>query len=199
MTDDKKQVDYKIDIRKGPLSDELHILLEDYPRDAWPGHPNFKDLTRQWMNAHDMFRHLSATVRHETELFLDDVRSEDEFARRLSHYGSKLVGYLHGHHAWEDYEFFPELSQADNRFDRGLEILEHDHVVLDDILNRFTNSANDIIQIAQSQTQAKRDKLKNLTGDLHYWSEGIEKLLDRHLADEEDLVVPIVLHHKLRG
>jgi hypothetical protein len=199
MTGDKEPNVKNVEIRKGPLSDELRILLEEYPREAWDGHPNFKDLTRQWMGAHDMFRHLSATVRRDTEHFLDKTRSEDEYARRLSHYGSRLVGYLHGHHSWEDYEFFPELSRADNRFDRGLEILEQDHVVLDDVLNRFTDDANELIQIVQKQTIGNRDKLQDIAGDLHYWSQSVEKLLDRHLADEEDLVVPIVLHHKLRG
>jgi hypothetical protein len=28
---------------------------------------------------------------------------------------------------------------------------------------------------------------------------GIQAFLDRHLTDEEDLTVPILLHHKLRG
>lgn len=42
-------------------------------------------------------------------------------------------------------------------------------------------------------------ELQDIAGDLHYWSQSVEKPLDRHLADEEDLVVPIVLHHKLRG
>lgn len=199
MTNEKKQSEKTIVIRKGPLSDELRILLEEYPREAWQGHANFKDLTRQWMGAHDMFRQLSATVRRETEQFLDKTRDEDDYARRLSHYGSRLVGYLHGHHSWEDYEFFPELSRADNRFDRGLEILENDHVVLDEVLDRFTKDANDLIQLIQAPGKENRNKLQDIAGEIHYWSNGIEKLLDRHLADEEDLVVPIVLHHKLRG
>lgn len=199
MTDKRERPAKHVEIRKGPLSDELRILLDKYPREAWEGHPNFKDLTRQWMRAHDMFRHLSSTVRRDTEHFLDKTKSEDDYARRLSHYGSRLVGYLHGHHSWEDYEFFPELSRTDSRFDRGLEILEQDHVVLDNVLNNFTDDAHELLQIVQQQNSGYRDKLQDIAGNLLYWSNNIEMLLDRHLADEEDLVVPIVIHHKLRG
>ncbi|MBO6920079.1 MAG: hemerythrin domain-containing protein [Rhizobiaceae bacterium] len=199
MTYKKERPVKHVEIRKGPLSDELRILLDQYPREAWEGHPNFKDLTRQWMRAHDMFRHLSSTVRRNTEQFLDRAKSEDDYARRLSHYGSRLVGYLHGHHSWEDYEFFPELSRTDSRFDRGLEILEQDHVVLDDVLNNFTDDAHELLQIVQQQNSGYRDKLQDIAGKLLYWSNNIEMLLDRHLADEEDLIVPIVIHHKIRG
>ena len=34
---------------------------------------------------------------------------------------------------------------------------------------------------------------------VHMGATQIERLLTRHLADEEDLAVPIILHHKLSG
>ena len=36
-------------------------------------------------------------------------------------------------------------------------------------------------------------------GDIHTAGCKIQSLLKRHLQDEEDLIVPIILHHKLRG
>lgn len=204
MTDKQFSPTKPIDIRQEPLSDDMRVLLQDYPRKAWPDHPHFKDATRQWMGAHDMFRKLSATVARETEHYLDKTRSDVEFAKRLSLYGSRLLGNLHGHHAWEDYEFFPELSRADSRFDKGLEILENDHVILDEVLDRFTTKANDIISLVQNSWSSvanggKEDKLRHMSGELHQISDSIEQLLKRHLADEEDLIVPIIIHHKLRG
>ncbi|MGD2001915.1 MAG: hemerythrin domain-containing protein [Paracoccaceae bacterium] len=44
----------------------------------------------------------------------------------------------YGHHTWKDRQFFPELSSADLRSERGLDLLEKDHKELDDILDRFT-------------------------------------------------------------
>ncbi len=36
-------------------------------------------------------------------------------------------------------------------------------------------------------------------GPLHETALAIDVLLARHLVDEKDLAVPIILHHKLRG
>lgn len=181
--------------RDEPLSSDMQVLLNEYPREAWEGHPNFKDATRQWLRAHQMFRRLSEIIRVDTEQYLDKQIEAKKYASRLSVYGSRLVGNLHGHHGWEDYEFFPELSLADHRFDSGLEILEKDHEVLDSVLDRFTKSANNSIQLLQIDEKGARD----FVAEVHTASEAVEGLLARHLVDEEELAVPIIIHHKLRG
>ena len=142
-----------------------------------------------------MFRQLGELVRVDTEHYLDKKRSPDEFAGHLSRFGGLLVQNLHGHHGWEDRSFFPELSAADDRFDGGLETLENDHVVLDGVLDRFTRQANRVIKLVHLDEGQARDE----AGSLHSLAVGIEGFLERHLADEENLVVPILLHHKLRG
>lgn len=177
------------------LPKEMQILLRDYPRDAWPDHPNFTHSIQNWMGAHQMFRHLGEVCRSETELFLNKDRNVDDFSGRLGHYGNLLVRNLHGHHSWEDQSFFPELQGADARFESGLDTLEADHVAMDGILERFTRGANRVIKLAQlDETQARSE-----AGMLHKTSIEIEQFLARHLTDEEDLVVPILLHHKMRG
>lgn len=177
------------------LPDDMALLLGDYPRDAWPDHPNFAASIGNWMGAHTMFRRLGAVVRTEAESFLDNHRDADDFAGRLSIYGNLLVRNLHGHHTWEDRSFFPELGAADHRFDHGLEMLEADHTVLDETLDRFTRTGNRVTKLIQLDRAQARDE----AGALHGIAAEIEGYLARHLSDEEDLVVPILLHHKLRG
>ena len=182
-------------VRTQAMPEDMRVLLDAYPRDTWEAHPGFHEKTRHWLGAHHMFRRLGKLVRTETENFLDRARASDDFAGRLSYYGGALVGNLHGHHRWEDSEYFPELSSADPRFDAGLDILEKDHVVLDGLLNDFTESANRVIKlISLDETQARDE-----AGVLHDHAETIEALLQRHLGDEEELAVPIILHHRLRG
>lgn len=188
-------MDSQFEIRSESMPDEMRTLLADYPRVNWPAHPGFKDKTKQWLAAHQKFRKLSAAIRLETEQYLDSERDADDFARRLSYRGNALVGHLHGHHAWEDYEYFPELSAADSRFDLGLEILENDHQALDVVLDSFTKSAIRAIKLVQLGESAARDE----AGKLHAATETIEAFLQRHLSDEEELAVPIILHHRLRG
>ncbi len=90
---------------------------------------------------------------------------------------------------------FPELSAADPRFDLGLEILEKDHQDLDQVLDRFSTVANRIIQLIQIDEAAARDEAQQL----HDSSQAIQALVARHLSDEEELAVPIIIRHKLRG
>ena len=185
----------EFDIRKEDMPATMRVLLEDYPRDSWEAHPGFKEKTRHWLGAHQMFRQLGEFVRVETEHYLDRTRAPDDFAARLSYYGNVLVGNLHGHHGWEDHSYFPELSAADPRFDAGLAILEKDHHELDRVLDAFAGTANraiKLIQLDEAQAQAE-------AGKLHGFSETIEAFLERHLSDEEELAVPIILHHRLRG
>jgi len=185
---------YNIFTRAG-LSGDMQVLLRDYPRYSWPGHANFADSIKNWMGAHDMFRRLGEIMRIETEKYLNKDRSSQEYSARLSHYGNMLVGNLHGHHTWEDRKFFPELRAADGRFDRGIDILEHDHETLDETLNELTLQANRVIKLVDLEEKQAIEE----AGPMQETIARIEKILKRHLADEEDLVVPILLHHKLRG
>ena len=183
------------EIRTHDMPAEMQVLLADYPRDSWEAHPGFGEMTQNWLRAHQMFRQLSQVTRKETERYLDKTRGADDFAARLSYYGGALVSNLHGHHGWEDHSYFPELSAADPRFDAGLEILEKDHEDLNIVLDSFTEVANRAIKLIQlDETQAR-----DAAGKLHGVAETIEAFLVRHLSDEEDLAVPIILHHRLRG
>ena len=177
------------------LPQDMALLLSDYPREAWPDHPNFARSIQNWMGAHAMFRQLGEVNRLEAEKYLDGSREADDFAGRLSVYGNLLVRNLHGHHGWEDRSFFPELAAADPRFEHGLDMLEGDHEALDDVLDRFTRTGNRAVKLIQLDEAQARDEI----GALHGIATEIEGFLKRHLADEEDLVVPIILHHKLRG
>ena len=182
-------------IRQTDMPDEMRALLKDYPRDAWEAHPGFKEKTRHWLGAHQMFRRVAERVRLDTERLLDKEIATDDYAGRLSYYGGNLVGNLHGHHGWEDRSYFPELSAADPRFDAGLELLEQDHADLDRVLSDFTRQANRVIKLATLEEAQAREE----AAQVHAQAATIEAFLARHLGDEEELAVPIILHHRLRG
>ncbi len=182
-------------IRTENMPSEMQTLLDMYPRDSWEAHPGFREKTRHWLSAHKMFRRLAELVREDAEVLLEKNISSEDYAGRLSYYGNALVANLHGHHGWEDRYYFPELSAADPRFDAGLEVLENDHADLDNVLDSFTRTANRGIKLFQLDEAQARDEV----AQLHGTSEVIEAFLKRHLSDEEELAVPIILHHRLRG
>lgn len=142
-----------------------------------------------------MFRQLADVITLDTQELLEKNSDPEAYARRLTRYGNMLVRNLHGHHGWEDHQFFPELEAADERFTRGLEMLESDHEEMDQILANLTVSANRYLKL----TDLSPDDATDEVPDILKASESVQGFLARHLTDEEDLVVPILLHHKLRG
>lgn len=185
----------QVKIRTEDMPSDMRILLDDYPRESWTKHPGFQEKTRGWLKAHTGFRRLSRIVKTDTQNFIDRKLSGEQFGVRLSHYGGILVGNLHGHHSWEDHSYFPELLDADPRFAAGLELLESDHVTLNAALDAFTSAANQVLGLLRPNEVKARDYV----GVVLDHADTIEKLLDRHLSDEEELAVPIILHYRLRG
>lgn len=182
-------------VRQTDMPDEMRFLLNSYPREDWDAHPGFKQKTRNWLGAHQMFRRMAERVRLDTQAVLDKDIALGDYVGRLSFFGRNLVGNLHGHHGWEDRSYFPELSAADPRFGAGLELLEQDHVDLDVVLDDMTRKSNRVIKLATlDEAQAQQEANTVLPA-----AEAIEAFLARHLSDEEDLAVPIILHHRLRG
>ncbi|MBD2841902.1 hemerythrin domain-containing protein [Erythrobacter sp. KMU-140] len=177
------------------MPEAFRILLNETPRDSWETHPSFKTPTRNWLGAHRMFRRLAETIRTTLETHLENRASFRTTVTHLSYYGDALVRNLHGHHNFEDTSYFPELRKADPRFAGGLEILERDHEILDRVLHDFTQQANGLITQFQNNVLPGERPI----ADIHQTSLAIERLLQRHLADEEELAVPIILHHRLRG
>ncbi|TNC74847.1 hemerythrin domain-containing protein [Rubellimicrobium roseum] len=169
------------------LPDALRVLLRDFPREAWEADPNFHGLVSFWLGMHVHFRDELAAMRQEAEAVLDRRMEPRAWAGRLSRRGSGFVEHLHGHHGIEDNHYFPILVTRDARLERGFEILDTDHHALDAHLDAFVQDANGALQALQApafRTQAGRfqDGLLRL-----------DRFLDRHLTDEEDLIVPVIL------
>lgn len=184
--------DLSLDTRTG-LPEALQVLLRDTPREVWQADPNFHGLVSFWLERHMMFRQIMAHMRAETEGFLDGQRDPRGFAQGIGRYGGMFVQQLHGHHQIEDHHYFPVLRQKDGRIETGFDLLDADHHALDGILNRFVEQANGAIQgvggpDAVTPAGALRDGLIDLQG-----------LIGRHLEDEEDLIVPVILKYGAAG
>ncbi len=165
------------------LPDALRILLESYPRDSWENHSNFAGLVAFWLDRHVMFRRLTDTLRSDAEAAVDKRLDPQTHFARLSRFGGMLVSQLHGHHQIEDAHYFPVLAKREQTLDRGFKILDQDHHAMDGLLNRFTESANAVLQGTGE------------AGAFHSELLSFQSLLHRHLEDEEDLIVPVILKH----
>ncbi|MGR3466877.1 MAG: hemerythrin domain-containing protein [Shimia sp.] len=172
------------------LSEPLRVLLADYPREAWEADPEFSELIRFWLSRHAMFRELVVRVTGLLEGHLDRTTDPQRTAPALSHYGNALLGGLNQHHHIEDDHYFPRIIGLEPRLARGFEILDSDHHALSERLDSLAQAANAVIRAADPRDPVEAAMME---------TRRLDHLLNRHLWDEEELVVPILLKHAFTG
>ncbi|WP_103258276.1 hemerythrin domain-containing protein [Tabrizicola aquatica] len=176
---------------RAALPDEFCLILADLPRAEWAAHPDFNGLAAFWLDRHLAFRRMLDALGTEARARIDGALSAETYAARLSRLGSRLLGDLMGHHQIEDDVYFPELARLEPQIARGFEMLDADHHALHGLIDRFVTGANAVL--AATRDAPQREATGRFLADLA----GFDHLLARHLADEEDLVLPVVLKHRL--
>lgn len=176
--------DEELNLRSG-LPEALRVLLAEYPREGWAADKRFQGLVSFWLERHMMFRKLIGLMQADTLALLDRALDPAQFANRINRFGSMFVNDLHGHHQIEDQHYFPLLAAKEAHIARGFEILDRDHHAIDGHLNGFITAANAVLQ-RPDRTNA---------GHFNTQLQRLDGFLNRHLIDEEDLIVPIILRH----
>jgi len=191
MTGDR--ADVSLAARTG-LPDALRVLLADYPREGWESHANLTGLIRFWLERHLIFRDLQGRLLEETRGFINGDREAQVYAGRLARLGNTFLGDLQGHHGIEDHHFFPRLKLLDGRIASGFDLLEADHHEIEPRLHALAESANAVL-ISIRDDAPGLDSAGRLEAELLR----LQGFLDRHLTDEEELVVPVILAHPDAG
>lgn len=179
--------DLSLDRRAG-LPAHMRVLADRYPREMWGGHANFGGLTAFWLDRHGMFREVQARLQSEAETFLDGGTDPQAFGGRLQRLAGFFINQLHGHHQIEDGHYFPLLITREPRLEQAFQLLDADHHALDSHLHDLTDRTNAVLQAIMAGQPAPVGPLHDLTRDFAHF-------LDRHLCDEEEVVVPIILEH----
>ena len=174
---------------RGGWPEDLRLFLDRYPRDVWSSHVNLGERMHFWLGVHNGFRDLGGSLQSATADFREGLvtpeRFQHWFVPRLRH----LLSHLHTHHQVEDFEYFPILTAAEPRLVKGFETLESDHHVIHQTIAQLTQAATDFLNVEP----VNRDRRLS-TGDRYAdASDKLIKQLVRHLDDEEDLIVPLVL------
>jgi CRISPR/Cas system-associated endonuclease/helicase Cas3 len=177
-----------LDTRVGWPAD-LRLLLDQYPREIWPDHANLRELARFWLDVHGHFRTLGGALQKAAVEFREGRLTAAEyrawFRPRLNHF----LGGLEGHHSIEDYQFFPRFSEAEPRLVRGFEVLETDHGTIHAAMSEAFDAATVFLQ----QQESDRDALLRAADRYADNADRLLAKLARHLDDEEDLIVPLIL------
>jgi hemerythrin-like domain-containing protein len=180
--------DLALDVRAG-LPDDLKLLLARYPRATWQGHVNLGEMARFWLSRHAMFRELGAMLDESGRAFRAGRTGTDAFVQFFVPRLQFFLQQLHAHHHVEDDHYFPIFRRAEARLARGFDILDRDHDAIAAGLAENANAANDLLR-ALDGPQAAREG----AADAYLQAGGrLLRGLMRHLDDEEDLIVPLIL------
>jgi len=167
---------------------ELRTLIERYPREVWLGHENLGQMVQFWLSRHTMFRELAASISQGTTDFHAGKVTPPEFPRWLVPRLQFFLEQLHAHHYIEDHHYFPIFRRADGRLARGFDVLEADHAELHYNIDLTVEAANVLLRSMSDVESVKRNG-----EDFAQTSGVLMKGLTRHLDDEEDLIVPLIL------
>src|SRR6056297_2663531 len=169
-----------LDTRTG-LPEALRALVGGPERPDWEAHPEFGMLTGFWLDRHRMFRQLLTQLLAEATARADGTLPPERHDRLLAQRGGLFLNELHGHHGIEDQVYFPKMIAAAPGVERAFALLDADHHQLHDELDGFANDANALLQgkAGAAALEARLDRM--------------DRFLDRHLTDEEDVVVPVIL------
>jgi hemerythrin-like domain-containing protein len=163
---------------------ELQFILERYPRETWPGHVDVAGMAQFWLDIHASFRRAGETLRGATNEFREGLVTPERFR---SWYAPRLQTFLG--HLIEDHQMFPIFNAAEPRLMAGFETLEKDHTVIHAAMERMADAANAFLELDAASADALR-RVADTYADTADW---LMKLLARHLDDEEDLVIPLIL------
>ena len=169
--------------------EDLRVLVARYPREQWDDHPNLGEMARFWLSRHAMFRELSTAIEQIAALFRAGQIPPEEFARQFVPRLQFMLDQLNVHHQIEDLHYFPIFRAADDRLARGFDVLESDHHHIHADMARTAETANALLRSLQGGGDTMRrcgDNYADASGTLL-------KGLVRHLDDEEDLIVPLIL------
>lgn len=168
---------------------DLRLFADRHPRPAWPGHPNLGALSRFWLERHAGFRELATSLDRGTaelrEGRLDAAEFQPWFAPRMGFF----LQQLHHHHLIEDQSYFPVFMAAEPRLARGFETLEADHDTMHSAIDGLAAASNTLLRALQAPGSDR----PRATADLTSAMSSFIGQLGRHLEDEEELIIPLIL------
>ncbi|MGE0230738.1 MAG: hemerythrin domain-containing protein [Flavobacteriaceae bacterium] len=176
------------DIPRKPLSEDLRFLVRKYPRETWTGHENLGQTGAFWLQRHNMFRELGASIREATGDFREQKTEANEFLQWMAPRLQFFLSQLEGHHHVEDLHYFPVFRAAEVRLGKGFDILDNDHEWLDGNLHTTAEVANAMIRALQAGSDAE--------AAIQAYADQVDRLnaaMLSHLRDEEDLIIPLIL------
>lgn len=175
------------------LPEDLLFLTRKHPRGTWRGQSALAGTGEIWLGNHDYFRAITAKIADQLTRLREDGETTYDSAPALRRHIGSLLGSLDGHHRIEDHHYFPAFQRVEPRLVRGFEILDADHHLIHDAIDELAAVTQaSLRRLGQAEGVMTSDQ-KYAVDDLAATVDRIAPLLRQHLADEEDIVIPLIL------
>jgi hypothetical protein len=174
--------------RRRGLPPVLRATLLKPERAAWEAAPRSIPADH-WLGIHRSLRQESAALIEVLRWLADDRGSSgdppyDAALRQARAVGGQLLGHTEAHHNIEDVHYFPRFVQVFPQLGRAIALLDSDHHVIEATLETLGHGIGLLRRPLPDRDAVGR--LLDAAGDF-------AAILGRHLADEEDIVVPVLM------
>lgn len=160
-------------------------------RQDWSKHPSYGGSAAFFIKYHGSLLNTVSTLVSQLEALMQLNQPKGYSLAQLQpalRSGLHLVERAHHHHQIEDVSYFPQFRKMLPQFSTAIDLLDDDHLVLDEALHHLKRS----IQQAYRQKQLPA----RYVADLHKQATLLKKVLVRHLQDEEEIIIPIFLMYQ---
>jgi hemerythrin-like domain-containing protein len=185
-----------IDQRRG-WPEELCIVLKDHPRETWKG--TRSEMARFWIGKHDYLRRQSDALQSANDDYRAQRASPMQFGNWLAPRLQGFLAELHGHHQIEDFHYFPAFRSAEPRLGAGFDVLASDHELIHEGIVAIVEAINEFIATLRNDSAPNADAQRHAADRYIAASRLLHQRLQRHLADEEDLIIPLMIRHEGQG
>ena len=171
---------------------ELTFLLERHPRATWP---TARSATVAfWLDVHERLRRDAAGLDAAGDEYRAGRSSPAQLAVIAAPRLRGLVAAMHGHHQIEDFDYFPEFRRAEPRLAAGFDRLEREHTALNRSVDTAMAALAELRAAAERTAEPASAATLKLAAQRYVDAAAILSVeLLRHLHDEENLVVPLLL------
>ena len=182
----------KLGARDG-MPEELLFLSRKYPREGWRSNQGLAGTGEFWLANHDFFRQITARIATELQQIQEKGETTYQTVPLINQYLGRLLSGLDGHHNVEDHHYFPVFQRAEPRLVRAFEILDADHDMIHHAIDELAATAQDSLRKIGHAEGAMISEQRFAVDALAETMQRFRPVMLQHLADEEDIVIPLIL------
>jgi hypothetical protein len=168
----------------------MRARLERRPRTSW--RDDSTHAARFWLEVHDGFRREADGLIG----LLDEHRSGRRAAAELAVISAPrltgMVARLRNHHEIEDFEYFPAFRALEPKLAPGFDVLAGDHARLQRHVDEALAALSELLTAAANDTAGTPQVADRYAAR----ADELCRTLARHLDDEEDLIIPLLLERR---